>query len=426
MLSDILENSEKYELLTKTNHLHSNDIVNGNIIVMDFIRHNKLILYGGSAIDMALRLKGSKIYPDELMPYSDLDFYSPKNVEHAYDLVEILYKNGYIPRTIGAIHPTTMKIDIGDNNWIADISYMPMESIPTLDYDGMKLVHPDFQKIDMYRTLSFPFIGAPREEVLHRFGKILKRLDLLNQHYPIKIPKLGPQKKFKFTIANHLTSGLAAFIILKEEFIRQIPNLTKLPDEFINNFRGEKNANKLFVTATEDFMDRLIICIEDFEKSAIIMEKKEKFNPILDIIPPRIDGNLRIYEISGQSYIPKLGIVSLNFIMYDALARYFLLGEAEGLILYCLCFELIELADYYYDECKIFVEENIYPSFEVVGKSISGSYINATNYMKTDLYGSEGFIRPQNYNIIKNGKFVECPALKEYYYNQFDGRKVDP
>ena len=111
--------------------------------------------------------------------------------------------------------------------------------------------------------------------------------------------------------------------------------------------------------------------------------------------------------------------------MYDALARHYLLDEPEGLILYCLCYELVELADKYYDECKIFVEETIYTSFESVGKNTSIAYINATNYMKTDLYGGESLVRPQNYNIIKNGKYVERPALKDYHYIQFDGRKIN-
>ena len=41
-------------------------------IVREFIVERGLILFGGTAIDYALRLKGSKIYPDEQRP--DFDF----------------------------------------------------------------------------------------------------------------------------------------------------------------------------------------------------------------------------------------------------------------------------------------------------------------------------------------------------------------
>ena len=51
-------------------------------IVKKFIVDRKLILFGGLAIDYALRLKGDKIYSDTKRP--DLDFLSPRNVDDAF------------------------------------------------------------------------------------------------------------------------------------------------------------------------------------------------------------------------------------------------------------------------------------------------------------------------------------------------------
>lgn len=155
-------------------------------IVRKFIVERDLILFGGLAIDYALRLRGDRIYPDEQRP--DFDFLSPRSVDDAYDLADILQRAGF--EDVGAIrgiHVQTMRVRTSFA-YVADIGYAPPDvyaQIPTIDYMGMRVVHPDFQRMDQHLAFCFPFNGPPREDVFHRWRKDLKRFNLLAAHYPI-------------------------------------------------------------------------------------------------------------------------------------------------------------------------------------------------------------------------------------------------
>lgn len=155
-------------------------------LVKKFIIERGLILFGGLAIDFALRLKGDHIYPDEQRP--DFDFLSTKNIDDAYDLAEILQKAGFENvGAIRAIHVQTMKVRT-NFIWVADIGYTPPDifsKLPTFNYQGMLVIHPDYQRLDMHLAFCFPFNGAPREDVFHRWQKDLKRFNLFEKYYPI-------------------------------------------------------------------------------------------------------------------------------------------------------------------------------------------------------------------------------------------------
>jgi hypothetical protein len=155
-------------------------------MVRNFIIERGLVLYGGLAIDYALRLKGSALYPPGELP--DYDFYSPRNVDDAYDLAERLEEAGF-PRAgaIRALHAQTMRVRV-DFVGVADISYVPpavYRRLPTLRYQGMRVIHPDFQRADMHLAFCFPFNNPPQEDVFHRFPKDLPRFALLEEHYQV-------------------------------------------------------------------------------------------------------------------------------------------------------------------------------------------------------------------------------------------------
>lgn len=155
-------------------------------IVHKFIVERGLILYGGQAIDFALRLRGSRIYPDHQTP--DFDFFSPQSVDDAYDLADILRDAGFANiGAIPAIHAQTMRVKT-DFIFVADITYAPravFDSFPTVSFAGMRVLHPDYQRTDMHLAFCFPFNNPPREDVFHRFAKDLKRFRLFQEFYPI-------------------------------------------------------------------------------------------------------------------------------------------------------------------------------------------------------------------------------------------------
>lgn len=191
LMSWISNRSKDFETVAQKRDIDGSMIDRALEIVRKFIIDRKLILFGGLAIDYALRIKGDRIYPDEQRP--DFDFFSTRNVDDAYDLADIFYKAGFEEvGAIRAIHAQTMKVRT-DFIWVADIGYAPpdvFDKIPTFDYQGMRVVHPDFQRMDMHLALCFPFNGAPREDVFNRWSKDLKRFNLVEKYYPIIVKEL--------------------------------------------------------------------------------------------------------------------------------------------------------------------------------------------------------------------------------------------
>lgn len=187
LLAPLLERSKEADVLVERHDPFYNKMVFANNIIRQFIIDRGLIVYGGMTIDMALRLKGSSIYPDDLLP--DYDFYSPENVEHSYELADILYNEGIKEaRAINASHTGTMRVDVGDNHFMADISYVSQaifDKIPFLVYNGVKILHPHMQRLDIHSSLAFPYDEAPNEVVFARWSKDIKRFNILDKFYPM-------------------------------------------------------------------------------------------------------------------------------------------------------------------------------------------------------------------------------------------------
>jgi hypothetical protein len=155
-------------------------------LVRAFVVERGLILFGGLAIHYALQLVGKRLYPDGERP--DFDVLSPRSVDDAYDLADRLRAAGF--EGVGAvrgIHVQTMRVRT-DYVWVADIGYVPppvFAGLPTLDYRGMRVLHPDFQRMDQLLAFCFPFSNAPHEDIFHRWRKDLQRFNLYAEHYPI-------------------------------------------------------------------------------------------------------------------------------------------------------------------------------------------------------------------------------------------------
>lgn len=183
------EHAKEFEVIAQTRNTDAPAADRALDVVRRFIVERGLILYGGQAIDFALRLKGSGIYPPHQTP--DYDFFSPRSVDDAYELADRLVAAGF-PNVgaIPAIHVQTMRV-VTDFIYVADISYAPPEvfdRLPTVSYAGMRVLHPDYQRTDMHLALCFPFNNPPREDIFHRYAKDLKRFRLFQELYPVADP----------------------------------------------------------------------------------------------------------------------------------------------------------------------------------------------------------------------------------------------
>ena len=180
----------EYKNIQATHHVSFREFLIAQDAVKKYIQERGNILYGGTAIDYALRLRGDKIYEDTDLP--DFDFWSPTYIETAAEILNIL--TVLLPGTnvyaFRAKYIRTMRISAGDNNWVADITYLPPElysHMPTLIFDGMRIVHPHFQFADLHSSLTFPYDGAPREVVFARWTKDIDRFNKLFTAYPLML-----------------------------------------------------------------------------------------------------------------------------------------------------------------------------------------------------------------------------------------------
>ena len=152
-------------------------------IVEDFLRKKKLICYGGTAINNILPEQDQFYNKDVELP--DYDFFSPHALEDAKELAEIYYKAGFEEVEAKAgVHAGTFKVFV---NFIpvADVTQLVKEIYGNLKreaikIDGILYCPPNYLRMSMYLELS-----RPKGDV-SRWEKVLKRLTLLNKHYPLR------------------------------------------------------------------------------------------------------------------------------------------------------------------------------------------------------------------------------------------------
>ena len=161
-------------------------------IVKNYIIENNLILTGGFALDLSLKNKGSFIYDNYTIP--DYDVLSNNHEEHCNKLGLILCNLKYDVDIIPAIHNTTMRIKtLGFT--IFDCTYIPtsiINKIPTLNYDNFILVHPHYQMIDQYISMTYLFnLTGADYNYASRLKKDYERNELIQQFYPEKLLKFN-------------------------------------------------------------------------------------------------------------------------------------------------------------------------------------------------------------------------------------------
>lgn len=281
-----MDYEEGLKILNEKRNVNYDNVKNILKIVKEFIIKRDLVLYGGQAIDYALRIKGDKLYGD-INP--DYDFYSPNLITDAYDLAEEIAKDYDDVTAFNAIHITTIRVSY-KNVVVADVSYMPnniIKSIPILKYpegdNYIKIVHPKYQKGDMYKSFTSPFRNAPREVIFHRFEKDIKRLAMLDKYYPDIGEKL-PDIEFKIPkLEHHIVTGLIAY------------------NYYIKIFSSFNDKLNLDIDFNYSKTSKPTYIVENEINEAITYK-----SPYMDgLIPKSIETEKSIYHITtGVSYYP--------------------------------------------------------------------------------------------------------------------------
>jgi len=147
-----------------------------------FLEKKKLICYGGTAINALLPLKDKFYNPNTDLP--DFDFFSPNALNDAKELANIYYNEGFqeVEAKIGK-HNGTYKVFVNFIG-IADITYIHKDIFNALKRDAVKIsgilyCPPNYLRMGMYLELSRP------DGDISRWEKVLKRLTLFNNNYPL-------------------------------------------------------------------------------------------------------------------------------------------------------------------------------------------------------------------------------------------------
>ena len=184
---------DKVEELQGEEKMKNPDIQNILNIVEDFIRKKKLICYGGTAINNILPEDAQFYNKDIQLP--DYDFFSDKPIEHAKELSDIYHKKGYTDvEAKSGVHYGTFKVFVNYMP-IADITFLHPEIFTaikkeSIKMNGIRYAPSNFLRMSMYLELSRPNGDVSRWE------KVLKRLELLNIHHPLKVENCN-EKLFK-------------------------------------------------------------------------------------------------------------------------------------------------------------------------------------------------------------------------------------
>tara|TARA_Y100000768_G_scaffold279161_1_gene214365 strand:+ start:4794 stop:6200 length:1407 start_codon:yes stop_codon:yes gene_type:complete len=151
-------------------------------IVENFIKRKSLICYGGTAINNILP-KDDQFY-DKDLEIPDYDFFSPTPLEDAKELANIYYKAGFDEvEAKSGVHFGTFKVFVNFTP-IADITLISSEIYKNIKKEaisvkGILYAPPNYLRMAMYLELSRPNGDVSRWE------KVLKRITLLNKHYPL-------------------------------------------------------------------------------------------------------------------------------------------------------------------------------------------------------------------------------------------------
>lgn len=176
-------------------------------IVEQFLRDKKRICYGGTAINNILPLKDQ--FYDKKVELPDYDFYSPDPMKDAKELADIYYKKGFEEVEAKAgMHPGTFKVFVNYMP-VADITYLIDDIYKNIKkraiiVDGIYYTPANYLRMSMYLELSRPNGDVSRWE------KVLKRLSLLNKHYPLKGRRCDReeiQRLFEYGVKKSISSS---------------------------------------------------------------------------------------------------------------------------------------------------------------------------------------------------------------------------
>jgi len=214
ILRSAVDETEKIVGQKKAN---SEDVKRMITILENFLIKKKLVCYGGTAINNILP-KHAQFY-DRDIEIPDYDFFSDNALEDAKELANIYYNAGYVEvEAKSGVHVGTFKvyvnfIPMADITMMNSIIYKNIQK-EAITIAGIRYAPPDYLRMSMFLELSRP------QGDVSRWEKVLKRLILLNQYYPLKPP--FNCNKIGFNRTNETGNlGERIYYLVRDSFIEQ-------------------------------------------------------------------------------------------------------------------------------------------------------------------------------------------------------------
>ena len=298
---------DNIETKTSKEKLQNDTIKKMIQIVEEFIAKTKCVCYGGTAINNILPLHDQFYNKDVEFP--DYDFYSPNALKHAKELADEYYKQGYEEvEAKSGLHTGTYKVFVNFLP-VADITQMNVELFSNIQKESLKIQNilycpPNFLRMAMYLELS-----RPKGDV-SRWEKVLKRITLLNKHYPLKSNSCSFQNVQRiFENQNYPSDEI--FKIVKNIFVQeQVVFFGAMAHRSYSQYMPEKLRYGLKKIPDFDVLS------ENPEHTTEMLKSKLQDNKIKNVTIEKHDN---VGEIISTHYEVKIGDDTIAFV-YEPLS----------------------------------------------------------------------------------------------------------
>jgi hypothetical protein len=215
----ILRNAVDETEKVRGQKIAKNDDVKRMIKILEnFLFSKKLVCYGGTAINNILP-KYAQFYNRDI-EIPDYDFFSMNALEDAKELANIYYRAGYTEvEAKSGVHKGTFKVFV---NFIpmADITQLHPNIFKSLlkesiSIAGIRYAPPNYLRMAMFLELSRPMGDVSRWE------KVLKRLTLLNQYYPLHPPFDCNTVDFQRHMTTDVDDSEKIYFLVRDSFVEQ-------------------------------------------------------------------------------------------------------------------------------------------------------------------------------------------------------------
>ena len=226
------------------------------IIIRQFIKDKKRIIYGGDAFNTLVKHKDPKdiIYTEQCR--NDIEFYTPDPIQDTVDLCNILHKADFkYVEGVQAQHDMTYSIFVNFVN-MCDMTYMPknvFSNMPVIEIDGLEYSDPTWMMVDVLRQYNDPMLSYQRVK-----DKIFDRSMRLFKNYPLK---LNTKEHFTYTEKNDNK---------RKELFEHIVSMSTIL------FTGSIAKTYYSTLKTEIDFTALEVFSTDFEKDVITINEKLK------------------------------------------------------------------------------------------------------------------------------------------------------